>query len=198
MSFLRSLKAEAGLLQIFQAFPEIARPLLEYHEVLLRGDSPFSAAERELIAAYVSGLNNCDYCRAVHSQTAVALGIHADAISEIFSGSDLEHLDEGMRTILSFVRKLTLSPGQVAAADADKIFAAGWDDRALHDVVAICGLFNLMNRLVNGLGVEAPETYMKLAAQRLAEDGYRQLLDFLPAANGNLESQPVREPRNTG
>jgi hypothetical protein len=40
MSFLRSLKTEEGLLQISQAFPEIARPLLEYHEVLLRGAAP--------------------------------------------------------------------------------------------------------------------------------------------------------------
>src|SRR6266699_6998632 len=75
--------AEAGLLQIFQALPEAARPLLEYHEVLLRGESAFSPAERELIAAYISGLNNCNYCRAVHSQTAVELGIDANAISVI-------------------------------------------------------------------------------------------------------------------
>jgi hypothetical protein len=61
MSYLRSLELDAGLLQIFQAFPEVARPLLEYHEVLLRGESPFSEAERELIAAYVSALNNCNY-----------------------------------------------------------------------------------------------------------------------------------------
>ena len=93
MSFLKSLPAEAGLLQIFQAFPGAARPLLEYHEVLLRGESAFSPVERELIAAYVSALNNCNYCRAVHSQTAVALGIDADAVSEILSGSGLEHVD---------------------------------------------------------------------------------------------------------
>ena len=182
MSFLKSLPPEAGLLQIFQAFPETARPLLEYHEVLLRGESPFSAAERELIAAYVSGLNNCNYCRAVHSQTAVGLGIDADAISEILSGSGSEHVDQRMRPVLAFVRKLTLSPGAVAAVDVDPIFAAGWDDRALHDAVAICGLFNLMNRLVNGLGAEAPEDYTKLAAQRLARGGYAQLLNLLPSA----------------
>src|SRR5438128_2677089 len=125
MSFLKFLPPDAGLLQVFQAFPEAARPLLEYHEVLLRGASPFSAAERELIAAYVSGLNNCNYCRAVHSQTAVALGIHVDAISKILSGSALEHVDQRMRPVLAFVRKLTLSPSAVTAADADEIFAAG-------------------------------------------------------------------------
>jgi uncharacterized peroxidase-related enzyme len=181
MSYLRSLKPDAGLLQIFQAVPEIARPLLEYHEVLLRGDSPFSVAERELIAAYVSSLNNCDYCHAVHSQTAVALGISAKTIAEMLSNPQSEHVDFPMQPVLAFVRKLTLSPGGITSADADQVFAAGWNDRALHDAVAICGLFNLMNRLVNGLGIEASESYTKLAGQRLAERGYAQLLDFLRA-----------------
>jgi uncharacterized peroxidase-related enzyme len=179
MSFLRSLKPDAGLLQIFQAFPEHTRPLLEYHQVLLRGDSPFTAAERELIAAYVSGLNDCNYCRAVHSQTAVALGIGASTITNMFSNPQHEDVGLRMRPVLVFVRKLTLSPGEIRADDVDAIFAAGWDDRALHDAVAICGLFNLMNRLVNGLGVEAPEAYTKMAAQRLAARGYAQLLHFL-------------------
>ncbi len=181
MSFLHSLAPDAGLLQIFQAFPELAQPLLEYHEVLLRGDSPFSAAEREFIAAYVSGLNNCNYCHAVHSQTAVALGIGANAIAEMLSNSQSEHLDPKMRPVLAFVRKLTLSPATITAADADAVFAAGWNDRALHDAVAICGLFNLMNRVVNGLGVKASEAYTRIAAQRLAQDGYAKLLELLPA-----------------
>lgn len=180
MSYLRSLKPDAGLLQIFQAFPEVARPLLEYHEVLLRGGSPFSAAERELIAAYVSGLNNCNYCRAVHSQTAVALGIRVDVMSKLPLNPRDKDVDARMRPVLAFARKLTLSPGTMTAADADAIFAAGWNDRALHDAVAICGLFNLMNRLVNGLGVEASEAYIKVAAQRLAQNGYARLQDLLP------------------
>ena len=151
MSFLKSLPPETGLLQIFQAFPETARPLLEYHEILLRGESAFSPAERELIAAYVSALNKCDYCRAVHSQTAVALGISADSMANVVFNSQNADVDPRMRPVLYFVRKLTLSPGKITSADVDEIFAAGWDDQALHDAVAICALFNLMNRLVNGL-----------------------------------------------
>jgi uncharacterized peroxidase-related enzyme len=176
MSFLKSLPTDAGLLQVFQAFPEIARPLIEYHEVLLRGESPFTPAERELIAAYVSGLNNCNYCRAVHSQTAIALGIPANAVANI------EDVDLRMRPVLAFVHKLTTSPAKITAKDVDEIYSAGWDDRAVHDATAICGLFNLMNRLVNGLGVEASESYTKLVGQRLADNGYAQLLKLLPAS----------------
>jgi uncharacterized peroxidase-related enzyme len=181
MSFLRSLPSEPGLLQIFQAFPDFARPLIEYHEVLMRGESPFSPGERELIAAYVSGLNNCTYCHAVHSKTAMALGISADKMPSPISSLQATDVDRRMQTVLDLVRKLTFAPGKIAAADVDAIFAAGWNDRALHDATAICALFNLMNRLVNGLGVEAPEAYIKLAAERLAAGGYTQLLDFLPA-----------------
>src|SRR5437870_10825304 len=74
MSSLKSLPVDAGLLQIFQAFPKAARPLLEYHDVLLRGDSPFSASERELIAAYVSGLNKCDYRSEEHTSELQSRG----------------------------------------------------------------------------------------------------------------------------
>jgi uncharacterized peroxidase-related enzyme len=183
MSFLEPLPTDAGLLQIFQAFPETAGPLLEYHEVLLRGESPFSTAERELIAAYVSGLNNCNYCRAVHSQTAVALGIDAHAMSKLITNPANNDANHRMRPVLQFVRKLTLSPGEITLADTDPIFAAGWDDRVLHNAVAICGLFNLMNRVINGLGIEAPEPYIKMAAQRLATGGYAQLLDLLPTSS---------------
>jgi len=94
MSFLRSLKPEAGLLQVFQAFPEAARPLLNYHEVLMRGESPFSPAERELIAAYVSAL-----------QTGVALGISAKVMANVTSDAEDANADERMRPVLAFARK---------------------------------------------------------------------------------------------
>ena len=48
MVHLPSLPARAPLLDVFKAFPETNRPLLE---ALLRGPSPFSEAEREMIAA---------------------------------------------------------------------------------------------------------------------------------------------------
>ncbi len=84
-----------------------------------------------------------------------------------------------MLPVLNFVHKLTLSPDKITTADVVPIFAAGWNDRTVHDAAAVCGLFNLMNRLVNGLGVEAPESYTKVAAQRFAEAGYASLLELI-------------------
>lgn len=61
MSHLPSLPEDATLLDVFRAYPDTARPLLDYHETLMRGPSPLTIAERELVAAYVSGLNGCGY-----------------------------------------------------------------------------------------------------------------------------------------
>jgi AhpD family alkylhydroperoxidase len=60
---------------LFRSFPETSKPLIEYHEVLLRGPSPFTEAQRELIAAYVSGLNRCGYCQGIHTATAERLAV---------------------------------------------------------------------------------------------------------------------------
>ena len=65
-------------------------------------------------------------------------------------------------------------------ADAEAVFAAGWHEQALHDAVSVCSLFNLMNRLVDGLGVTGDEAYFKLASIRLASGGYAGLLKLLP------------------
>jgi alkylhydroperoxidase family enzyme len=47
--------------------PETAKPLNELAEVLLRGPNSLTRGERELIAAHVSGLNECEFCCASHS-----------------------------------------------------------------------------------------------------------------------------------
>ncbi len=44
MPYLPSLPRDAVLLDVFKAFPNTAGPLLDYHQVLLRGPSPFTVA----------------------------------------------------------------------------------------------------------------------------------------------------------
>ena len=114
MTHLPSLPADAALFDVFKAYPEAARPLLAYHEVLLRGPSSLSVAERERIAAHVSGINGCEYCRAIHAATAEAL--HSD------SGGD----EEMLAPILALAEKLTRGPGADVAAEARAVLAAGW------------------------------------------------------------------------
>lgn len=179
MPFLKSLPDDAVLLQVFKAFPEAILPLLEYHEILMRGSSPLSVVQRELIAAYVSGLNACTYCHGVHTGVAEVFGVPQGLLADLLSDFDNADLEEPLRPILAYVRKLTEKPASLTFADAEAVYAAGWDEKALHDAVGVCALFNFMNRYVEGLGITAGPDYFKLSAQRLHDGGYMGLAKLL-------------------
>ncbi len=181
MAYLRSLRARASLIDVFTAFPATSTPLIEFHEALLRGPAPFSAAERELIAAYVSGLNRCRFCHGVHTATAERMGIEPGLLARIVADQGADGVAPNLRPVLALARKLTLAPDSVTQADADAVVAAGWDDEALYYAVAVTALFNFMNRLVEGLGIELDPAYVSPASQRLADRGYLPLLEMMKA-----------------
>lgn len=175
MTHLPSLPDDAKLLDVFRAYPDTAGPLIDYHEALMRGESPLTEAQRELIAAYVSGLNACDYCHGIHQTTAQAFGVDEDLLDDL----EAADVDEPMRTLLRYVGKLTTDPAKVTPAEAQHVLDVGWDERALHDAVAVCALFNFMNRFVNGLGITADPDYADLSGNRLAKNGYAGLKKLL-------------------
>jgi uncharacterized peroxidase-related enzyme len=179
MTFLPSLRKGATLLDLFKAFPQTSTPLLQFHEVLLRGPSPFTEGERELIAAFVSGLNRCRYCRGVHAATAELLGMLLNSVGSAIDDIETALVDEKMKPVLRYARKLTQQPSSVTQSDADAIFAAGWDETALYHTVAVAALFNFMNRLVEGVGIEPDPNYVKPASERLARSGYLSIIEML-------------------
>lgn len=178
MSFLPSLPQDAKLLHLFQAYPAASKPLLQYHEVVMRGPSAFSAAEREAIAAFVSRQNACAYCAGVHGATATAMGYDKGALACLLD-DDADAVAAKLRPVLAYVRKLTARPSSVTAADAQAMRDAGWPEAALHDAAAICGLYNLMNRLVEGLGIRGDDAYFAAAGARLSAKGYAAMIAAL-------------------
>lgn len=150
-----NLPDPAGLGDVFRAYPDTVPPLLDYHDRLLRGESPLSVAERELIAAYVSALNACSFCHGAHVLYARAFGISPEALDAMVSDLDHAPLDDRLKPLLAYVGKLTAEPASLRRADAEAVYAAGWSERALYDAVQVCALFNFMNRIVEGTGVAA-------------------------------------------
>ncbi len=109
MSFLPSLSSEATLLDVFKKFPATTLPLLEYHEILMRGPSPLEVAEREMIAAYVSGLNACQYCHGVHAATASHFGVPEGLLKRLLENPVEAPIDARMRPLLAFVEHVPLA-----------------------------------------------------------------------------------------
>jgi alkylhydroperoxidase family enzyme len=80
---------------------------------------------------------------------------------------------DGLRATLGFLEKLTLVPAEVGGEDVAAVRAAGVSDEAIVHAIHVCALFDTINRIADGLGVEilAPETFRRGAALVL-EVGY--------------------------
>jgi len=178
MPFLPSIGAEDKVPHVLAKFNTgTGRPLIDYHEALLRGDSPFTVAERETMAAYVSGINACRYCHGAHTAAAAQFGVSEALIADLVVDPSRTAMAPNMLPVLGYLRKLTLTPTKMTQADADAVYAAGWSERALYDAVQICCLYNFMNRFVEGLGLTPIPDQFALEGKMIKEGGYRGMLD---------------------
>ena len=66
-------------------------------------------------------------------------------------------LDPQTRAILDYAVKLTLTPAAMQESDINGLRSVGLTDEQILSTVAITCVFNFMNRLADGLGVEIPE-----------------------------------------
>jgi uncharacterized peroxidase-related enzyme len=153
MPRLRSLPEQPVMRHVYRAYQETRRPLGVLTEAAMRGPSPFTQRQRELIAAYVSGLNACTYCHGTHLGVAEACGVAPDLITASLADVETAPLEPRMKPILRYARKLTLSPARMTEADAAAVYDAGWGDDALYSTVLVTALFNFYNRLVDGVGL---------------------------------------------
>lgn len=176
MPFLKSLPEDAGPPAIFTKYPDLYGPWSKMSEAMMNGPSPLSQGERELILAYAAGVAGCEFVYVAHSEVAYARGIENGLIDVLIKDPDSAAVEPRLKPLLAFVRKLSLTPGQISQADADAVFAAGWDEQALHDAIAVTARAAFMQRLVQGFGFipMTREHAVKRAKQRV-EHGYVNL-----------------------
>lgn len=153
MALFPSLPTTPHLADVFRAFPDHIKPIIEYHDLLLRGEGPLTVAERELIAAYVSGLNACTFCYGAHKLYARAFGVDEAVIDALIADVESAPVDDKLKPILRYVAKLKDLPTRITSADAKAVYDAGWSERALFDAVQVAALFHYMNRVIEGTGV---------------------------------------------
>ena len=179
MAFVKSIPVEEeSVAAVMRRYPQMAMPLMEFSEVILRtGECTFTSEQRELIAAYASGLNNCTYCYSTHKATAEAFGVEEGLLDAMVSDLESVNVEDAMRPVLRFVGKLTKTPSRMVQADADAIFEAGWGEDEFHYAVMICAMFNMMNRIMDGYGVRNTAEFRLDRGRMLATHGYKPVAD---------------------
>lgn len=152
MTLFPSLPTPPHLSDVYRRFPEHVKPILDYHDRLLRGESPLSVGERELIAAYVSGLNACGFCYGAHKLYADIFGFDPEIVEQTVANLETAPVDPKLKPLLRYAAKLKTLPPQLTAEDAKAVYDAGWSERALFDAIQVAALFNYMNRIIEGTG----------------------------------------------
>ena len=164
-----------GIRSALQYRPETAKPLLELAETLLRGPNSLTSAEREMIAAFVSARNDCQFCHASHRAAAahhqggdysVVDAVRADYASAPVSAK--------LKALLAIAGKVQEGGKQVMSADVERARAEGATDVEIHDAVLIAAAFCMFNRYVDGLATSTPtdEAAYDQMGQRMAHEGY--------------------------
>ncbi|MFQ5950924.1 MAG: peroxidase-related enzyme [Candidatus Geothermarchaeales archaeon] len=144
----------ANLFQAHSLMPGVMRSHLELYLSILFGSSGLVRREREMVAVAVSQANGCSYCVDHHSEALARYVKDKGFIDALRSG--LPRIkSERDKAVLQFARKLTNSPGEMAEEDVDRLREAGLGEEEILDLTLVSAYFNLVNRIVNALGVEA-------------------------------------------
>ncbi len=155
--------------------PETAEPLNQLAEVLLRGPHTLTRGERELIAAYVSGLNQCTFCCNSHSAFAAAqLGEGMRLVEQVRQDLDSAPISPKLEALLRIAGAVQAGGRNVTPALIERARAEEATDLEIHDTVLIAAAFCMYNRYVDGLGTFAPtepDAY-SASAQHIVTNGY--------------------------
>jgi len=137
--------------------PETGKPLYDLAEVLLRGPSPLTHAERELIAAYVSYRNDCMFCYQSHAAVARRLyGVAEFLVGEVMHDLNTASISDKFKSLLRIAGKVQVSGSAVLQNDISEAKTYGAVDREIHDTVLIASVFSMFNRYVDGLASFTP------------------------------------------
>jgi uncharacterized peroxidase-related enzyme len=142
------------------------------HEVM-RGPSAWSVADRELMAAFVSKVNESAFCIGAHTATAGQAYQDGAKVQAVLTDPDSAPVDDGLRATLRMLGQLTRE-GNVSAGDMRDVLAAGVSRQQVEDALAVCAAFNTTDRLADAFGFEvlSPEGF-EAGAKYLLKRGYR-------------------------
>jgi uncharacterized peroxidase-related enzyme len=176
MTFISTDIQQPGIVELLFYKGPSGAALSKLAHTILHGPSPLTRGERELIASYVSYLNNCEFCHKSHSASANEhLGDNGKTVACIRENPATAPVSEKMKHLLAIAGKVQKSGREVTSGMIDDAKKAGATDEEIHDAILIAAAFCMYNRYVDGLHTTLPEEdkEYKEMGQRLATKGYK-------------------------
>ena len=144
-------EAKVGFVpNVFRAYaqrPEHFRAFMHYHDVLMRGPSGLSRAEREAIVVAVSAENECLYCVTSHGAALRILGKDPILADQIATNWKTAALTQRWRAMLTFASRVNERGFAASEAELDALRAEDFSDDDIWDIAAIAAFFGFSNRM---------------------------------------------------
>jgi uncharacterized peroxidase-related enzyme len=145
----------------------------EFTHEAMRGPSAWSVADRELMAAYVSKVNESAFCVGAHTATASRAYQDGTKVQAVLADLESAAIEEPLRATLRMLGKLTVE-GKLTGEDMREVLATGVSRQQAQDALAVCAAFNTTSRLADafGFGILSPEGF-EAGAKYLLKRGYQ-------------------------
>lgn len=175
MTYIKTGIKQPGIIELLFYKGSTGKALSHLAHSLLHGPSGLTPGERELIAAYVSDLNRCEFCHESHSASAsVHLLDNGQTIQMIKADLNSAPVSSKMKTLLKIAALVQKSGREVQPQHIEAAKNQGATDEDIHDTVLIAAAFCMYNRYVDGLGTNLPASKKEYGpmGERMAKNGY--------------------------
>jgi|SRR6185312_3004597 uncharacterized peroxidase-related enzyme len=147
-------------------------PAKKFTHRAMRGPSAWSVADRELMAAYISNLNECSFCIKAHSAVSAKADGDQERVEKVLADLQTAPIALPLHATLQLVGKLTRDHA-VNADDVRTVLVAGVSPQQIEDALAVCFAFNVTNRLADAFGFFVPSNdAFEAGAKYLLKRGY--------------------------
>ncbi len=166
---LQSVPSGQTISDVFMQQPNKFMPLLSFAQEILREPGQLDPKDREFIAAFTSSLNSCKFCTGSHKLFAISIGADSSELEDAINGN---YEKNKLKTILDYVKVLTITPSSLNNTHVEAVLNAGFSEDQLKEAIVVCAAFNMFNRLVEGHGVEENSDTWTESAEMINKFGY--------------------------
>jgi len=117
-------------------------------------------------------------------------GVDEGLFQQLKNNIDTAPVDEKLKPILKYIRKLTLSPSQMTDEDAKACYRAGWNEEDLTIAISICAAWSFFNRMILGHGIDRKwddQVFRDRGAPEQMSNGYQDYYKKM-VANGMADT----------
>jgi uncharacterized peroxidase-related enzyme len=129
-----------NLMKMLAIAPNVLRGIMAFNQEVTSGELETSLVEQ--VALLASGINQCEYCVAVHVQVGQQAGLSRD---ELICNLQGEASDPKSQAVLNFTKAVVNHRGKVDGSTVKALREHGFSDKAIVEIVGVIGLYTFLN-----------------------------------------------------